>query len=127
MFYSQENQDCYLETNVFKGFKHGVFVDVGAYDGKHQHFILKKPMDWIEPNPRIFDSLINRPNCNEGETDFLLNTGYTEMLSGIKNTFDQRHVTRLENENTQMGSTEVVKLTSLLQEHNLSHVHYPLM
>ena len=33
MFYSQYNQDQYLETNVFKGFKNGVYVDVGAHDG----------------------------------------------------------------------------------------------
>ena len=34
MFYSQHGQDKYLEHNVFKGYKNGVFVDVGAYDGK---------------------------------------------------------------------------------------------
>ena len=146
MFYSQENQDSYLETTVFKGFKHGVFVDVGAYDGIHINNTLyfEQTNQWtginIEPIPKIFDYLMtNRPNCinvncaiynEEGETDFLLNTGYTEMLSGIKNTFDQRHITRLEDENNQMGSTtEVVKvatkkLTSILQEHDISHIHY---
>jgi len=146
MFYSQENQDSYLETNVFKGFKNGFFVDVGAYDGKHINNTLyfEETNEWtginIEPIPKIFDYLMtNRPNCinvncaicnEEGETDFLLNKGYTEMLSGIKNTFDQRHITRLEDENSQMGSTtEVVKvttkkLTSILQEHAISHIHY---
>jgi FkbM family methyltransferase len=146
MFYSQENQDSYLETTVFKGFKHGFFVDVGAYDGIHINNTLyfEETNQWtginIEPIPKIFDLLMtNRPNCinvncaicnEEGETDFLLNTGYTEMLSGIKNTFDQRHITRLEDENNQMGSTtEVVKvttkkLTSILQEHTVSHIHY---
>lgn len=146
MFYSQENQDSYLETTVFKGFKHGFFVDVGAYDGIHINNTLyfEETNQWtginIEPIPKIFDFLItNRPNCinvncaicnEEGETDFLLNKGYTEMLSGIKNTFDQRHITRLEDENNQMGSTtEVVKvttkkLTSILQEHGVSHIHY---
>ena len=146
MFYSQENQDSYLETTVFKGFKHGVFVDVGAYDGIHINNTLyfEQTNQWtginIEPIPKIFDFLMtNRPNCinvncaicnEEGETDFLLNKGYTEMLSGIKNTFDQRHIARLEDENNQMGSTtEVVKvttkkLTSILQEHDVSHIHY---
>ena len=33
MFYSQDNQDSYLETNVFKGYKNGFYVDVGAHDG----------------------------------------------------------------------------------------------
>jgi hypothetical protein len=30
MFNSQDNQDRYLETNVFKGYKNGFYVDVGA-------------------------------------------------------------------------------------------------
>ena len=34
MYYSQDNQDKYLETNIFKGFKNGFFVDVGAHNGK---------------------------------------------------------------------------------------------
>ena len=65
MFYSQENQDCYLETIVFKGFKHGFFVDVGAYDGIHINntFYFEETNHWtginIEPIPKIFDYLIS--------------------------------------------------------------------
>ena len=33
MFHSQDNQDKYLETNIFKGYINGVYVDVGAHDG----------------------------------------------------------------------------------------------
>ena len=33
-FYSQDRQDYNLENYVFKGYKNGIFVDVGAYDGK---------------------------------------------------------------------------------------------
>ena len=33
MFNSQDNQDKYLEENVFKGYKNGIFVDVGAHNG----------------------------------------------------------------------------------------------
>jgi hypothetical protein len=33
MFYSQDNQDAYLENNIFKGYKNGFYVDVGAHDG----------------------------------------------------------------------------------------------
>lgn len=33
MFYSQYNQDEFLEKNVFKGFKNGCFIDVGAHNG----------------------------------------------------------------------------------------------
>ena len=34
MFYSQDKQDKYLETNIFKGYKNGFFIDIGAHDGK---------------------------------------------------------------------------------------------
>jgi hypothetical protein len=34
MFYSQDKQDEFLETNVFKGFTNGIFVDIGAHDCK---------------------------------------------------------------------------------------------
>jgi FkbM family methyltransferase len=146
MFHSQEYQDQYLEANVFKCFKKGFFVDVGAYDGIHINNTLyfEEINKWnginIEPNKRIYDALVvNRPkninlNCaifnEDGETEFLLNTGYTEMLSGIKNTFDSRHVRRLENENNIHGSTTesvniiTKRLETIFDEHDVSHVHY---
>ena len=34
MFYSQCGQDRFLNDNIFKGFKNGTFVDVGAHDGR---------------------------------------------------------------------------------------------
>ena len=33
MFNSQDNQDRFLETYIFKGYKNGIYVDVGAHDG----------------------------------------------------------------------------------------------
>ena len=33
MYNSQDYQDKYLEENIFKGYKNGVFIDVGAHDG----------------------------------------------------------------------------------------------
>ena len=146
MFYSQENQDKYLEENIFKGYKNGFFVDVGAYDGKHINNTLyfENTNQWkginIEPNKKVYDVLEkNRPNninlncavCNyDGETEFFLNNGYTEMISGIKNYFDSRHFTRLMNENNQMGSTtELTKvntkrLETIFDEYNVSHINY---
>ena len=31
-YYSQDNQDKFLEENVFKGFKNGFYIDIGAHD-----------------------------------------------------------------------------------------------
>jgi len=146
MFYSQDNQDRYLETNIFKGYKNGFYVDVGAHDGIsiNNTLYFEKNNNWtginIEPIKKVFDRLvINRPNninlncavCNnDGETDFFCNTGYTEMISGIKDNFDIRHFNRLQHENLQMGSTtEVIKvktkkLETILDENNIKHINY---
>ena len=146
MFHSQDNQDYYLETNIFKGYKNGFYVDVGAHDGisLNNTLYFEKNNNWtginIEPIKNVFDKLvINRPNninlnCavynNDGEIDFLCNTGYTEMLSGIKDKYDIRHFNRLQRENRERGSTtEVIKvktkkLESILDENNIKHINY---
>jgi FkbM family methyltransferase len=146
MFYSQDGQDQYLENNVFKGYKNGFYVDVGSHNGVsiNNTLYFEKNNNWtginIEPIKKVFDDLqINRPNninlnCavsnNDGETEFICNTGYTEMISGIKDTFDTRHLQRLDRENRAMGSTtEIInvktkKLETIFNEHNISHVNY---
>ena len=146
MFHSQDKQDEYLEKHIFKGYKNGIFVDVGAHDGVNINNTLyfSKYNNWtginIEPIKKVYDKLVsNRPNdinlncvvCNnDGETDFLCNIGYTEMISGIKDNFDPRHLKRLEDENKEMGSiTEVIKmntkkLETIFDENNISHVNY---
>lgn len=146
MFYSQAKQDRYLEENVFKGYKNGVFVDVGAHDGVSYNNTLyfEKTNGWtginIEPIKHIFDRLVaNRPNsinyncavCNtNGETEFLLNRGFTEMTSGIKDHYDPRHLQRLQTENSQTGATtEVIRvptkrLETIFEETGISRVHY---
>jgi FkbM family methyltransferase len=146
MFHSQDGQDQYLENNVFKGYKNGVYVDVGAHNGVsiNNTLYFEKNNNWtginIEPIKKVFDDLqINRPNNinlnyavsnNDGETEFICNTGYTEMISGIKDTFDARHFQRLDRENNAMGSTtEIInvktkKLETIFDEHNISHVNY---
>lgn len=146
MYNSQDNQDKYLEENIFKGYKNGIFVDVGAHDGisLNNTLYFEKYNNWsginIEPINQVYNKLvINRPssiniNCavcnNDGDTDFYYNTGYTEMISGIKDTFDKRHFQRLERENKQMGSiTKIIKvntkkLETILDENNIKHINY---
>jgi FkbM family methyltransferase len=126
--------------------KNGFYVDVGAHDGIsiNNTLYFEKNNNWtginIEPIKSVFNKLVsNRPNninlnyavCNNnGETEFLCNTGATEMISGIKSSFDPRHFQRLQNENKQMGSTtEVIKvntkkLETIFDENNISHINY---
>jgi FkbM family methyltransferase len=146
MYNSQDKQDEYLETNVFKGYKNGIFVDVGANNGLHINNTLyfEKYNNWtginIEPIKTVYDQLVvNRPtsinlNCavcnHDGETDFVCNDGYTEMISGIVDTYDRRHYDRLDRENEQMGSSTTIikvptkRLETIFDEHKISHVHY---
>jgi len=148
MFYSQYKQDEYLETTIFKGYKEGFYVDVGSHDGVSLNNTLyfERNNNWrginIEPIKGVFDKLvanrsadrntnINCAICNyDGEADFYLNEGYTEMLSGIIENYDARHLERLKNENTEMSATtQVVKvntkrLQTILDEHEVSHIHY---
>jgi len=146
MYFSQYKQDEYLETHIFKGYKNGFFIDVGAHNGKsiNNTLYFEKYNNWtginVEPIKKVYnDLLVNRPNCinincavcnNDGKTEFICNKGYTEMISGIKNTFDRRHIQRLQIENKQHGSTteiievETKKLETICDSHKISHINY---
>ncbi|NBP67066.1 MAG: FkbM family methyltransferase, partial [Bacteroidetes bacterium] len=126
--------------------KNGFFMDIGAHDGVliNNTLYFEKNNNWtginVEPMKNIYDKLvINRPNCininaavcnSNGEAEFYSNTGYTEMISGLKDKFDPRHLERLQRENYQMGaSTEVIKVNtktveSICDEHNIKQIHY---
>lgn len=147
MFYfSQEGQDRFLEEGVFKGYRGGFYVDVGAHDGRtfNNTLFFEQNRDWtginIEPIPSVYQKLTaNRPksiNINvavdsmDGSKEFLLSDGYTEMLSGIKDYYDQRHFNRLQRENDMFHSkTETVavktqRLATIFKEHRISRVNY---
>lgn len=95
MYYSQDNQDKFLDEYIFKGYRNGTFVDIGAHDGVSYNNTLyfEKKYSWsgvnIEPLEDIYNKLtINRPNSTnlncavsneEGEYDFYSNQGYTML------------------------------------------------
>lgn len=145
-FYSQEGQDSFLENTVFRGYKRGIFVDVGAYDGVslNNTLFFEKERGWtginIEPHPDFFKELAaKRPNCRnlnvaidktEGMTDFLHIDGPTSVLSGIVANYDPRHLLRVERENAELGTHRKViqvptrRLDSIFREHGVNRVHY---
>ncbi len=146
MFYSQDKQDQYLEENIFKGYKNGFFMDIGAHDGIsiNNTLFFERNHNWtginIEPLKDVYNKLIvNRPNsinlncaiCNtEGISEFVCNKGYTEMISGLKDHYDPRHFNRLNRENIQMGSsTEIInvntrRIESVCDEYNVKQINY---
>ncbi len=145
-FYSQFNQDRFLETHVFKGFRNGVYMDIGAHDGVsiNNTLFFEKYRNWtgvnVEPIKSVYNMLVNNRihniniNCavcnTDGQAEFLCNTGYTEMISGLKDCYDQRHYNRLHRENSIMHSTtdtilvDTKKIETICRDHNIKHVHY---
>lgn len=122
------------------------FVDVGAHNGItiNNTLSLEENYKWkgicIEPNPKVFQELKkNRPlaiceNCCVSENDTIVNylqiEGYSEMLSGIIEFYNQAHKQRIKNE-LQMygGSTKTIQIDSLrldtiLSKHNIEKVNY---
>jgi FkbM family methyltransferase len=146
MFHSQDGQDKYLEMHIFKNKKNGTFVDVGAHDGIsiNNTLYFERYNGWtginIEPIAEVYDKLVvNRPFCinincavsnRDGYADFILNNGYTEMLSGLKNSYDYRHIDRLQEENNMTNSTSRIitvctkRLETIFDEKNIKHVNY---
>lgn len=68
-YYSQFGQDKFLNEEVFKNKKHGIFVEVGAYDGikLSNTYFFEKNMEWsgicIEPIPGLFFKLKANRKC----------------------------------------------------------------
>jgi len=125
MFYAQYNQDKFLETYVFKGYKNGFFIDVGAHNGKsiNNTLYFEKNNNWtginIEPIKNVYDKLIvNRPNSININCAVSNNDG------------DTRHNKRLGYENNKYGSTtqiikiETKRLQTICDTHNISHINY---
>ena len=145
-FYSQCSQDQNLERYVFKGFQNGVFVDVGAHDGVslNNTLFFEETHNWsginIEPIQSVYAKLVvARPRsinlhcavCNQdGTAEFIQNTGATEMLSGLVDHYDPRHIRRVQGENNQNGgkteliTVETKRLETILDQHNIQHIHY---
>lgn len=121
------------------------FVDVGAHDGISSsntgYFEIELGWDGIciEPNSLVFDKLKENRNCKlynccagseNKEVDFLLITGYAEMLSGIYSEYDKNHLTRIDNEIINNGGKkELIKVKSyplkeILKENNVKKIDY---
>ena len=68
-YYARSGQDKYLDENVFKGKKNGVYVDLGAYDGIESSNTLyfEESCGWsgicVEPLPSAFEKLKKNRNC----------------------------------------------------------------
>jgi FkbM family methyltransferase len=107
-YYSQFQQDKFVNENYFKNKTNGFFIDIGAHDGiigSNSKFF-EEELGWsgicIEPNPEVFFTLENSRRCNciqkaisnKKETSlffqFLGEAG--NMLSGLADKYSQKSI-----------------------------------
>lgn len=146
MFYSQLGQDKILFEVFFKDVENGIFVDVGAHDGKtcSNTLFYEESLNWkgicIEPLPDVYNLLINNRKClslnyaicneNTDNKEFLELKGHSEMISGLLECYDQRHLQRVHREINEFGgSFKIIKvktkmLKDILFDNNIEEIHY---
>jgi FkbM family methyltransferase len=144
-YYSQWKQDFYMNEEIFKNKQNGFFVDIGAYDGIafSNSYYFEKNLNWkgicIEPHPIVFEKLKQNRSCFlenvaisnvNKQLKFLKIDNGPEMLSGLVDNYDQRHIERIGRETILDGGTidiidvNCVKLDYLLDKYNVDQVDY---
>jgi len=141
---SQSGQDKWIIEKLFPGKKNGVFVDVGAFDGiTFSNTCLLEKMGWnglaIEPLPSAYEMLVVNRQCitvngcvapSSGRRLYRACTGELEMLSGLADEYDPRHMERISREmGAHRGSytdmdVDCYNLNELLEDHGVRHVDY---
>jgi len=146
-FHGQYEQDKYL-NKLFKGKTNGTFVDIGAHDGQtfSNSYFFEKEKNWkgvcVEPIPEVFAKLDNVRNCIKvngcisnkvGTETFLRVKGAvvdTEMLSGLVEDYDKRHLERINREIKEYGgSKEEIEvkcydINQVLKDNNIKKVDF---
>jgi len=105
-YYSQYDQDKLVDKLLMRK-KNGVFVEFGANDGVtlSNTYFFEKERKWtglcVEPIAESYEKLKNNRKCHvvkgcisdsKSPKKFMQITGYAEMLSGIVDTYDPRHL-----------------------------------
>lgn len=151
---AQLKQDVILDEHFFKGKRDGIFVEIGALDGisGSNTYFFEKERNWsgilIEPNPIEFKKLMecdrklsHKENCaifsEEKDVNFLSIEGPCNVLSGIVEFYDPRHMERINRELKMYESYDIsheyysrkeiikvkgLKLQTLLDKHLISHI-----
>ena len=108
MYYSQCEEDIFLNETIFKNKKNGIYIELGALDGilySNTKFF-EDSLNWkgilIEPHPDQFKLLQqNRPNnflfndlvsCHKEPLEFRYFVNHGAAVSGVENTLSQHHL-----------------------------------
>jgi FkbM family methyltransferase len=146
MYYSQCQEDVFLNDNIFKNKQNGTYIELGALDGvlySNTKFF-EDTLHWrgilIEPHPDKFKLLqINRPNnflfnnlvsCYNEPLVFRYFVDIHAAVSGIESTLSQHHFdTYYDNTNDWNKSLPQNKmiiqpntLTEIVKQTDLKHI-----
>jgi FkbM family methyltransferase len=146
MYYSQCQEDTFLNQNIFKNKQNGVYVELGALDGilySNTKFF-EDSLNWkgilIEPHPEKFKLLqMNRPNnylfnnlvsCHKEPLEFRYFVDQHAAVSGVENTLSKHHFnTYFESNDSWTKSLlqnkifiEPKSLTEIVKSTNLTHI-----
>lgn len=145
LYQSQYQQDEFLNKNVFKEKRNGTFLDIGAHDGKSlsNTYFFEKSLNWtgmcIEPHPKIFQQLKQNRSCiliegcawnEDTKQTFRMIEGYSEMLSGLVDSYHPEHEERIKEEVGSMNQTvtdiqvNCYDITKLLVDYNLTSIDF---
>ncbi|MBC7439758.1 MAG: FkbM family methyltransferase [Flavobacterium sp.] len=107
---------------VFNNKKNGFFIDIGTHDGitYSNSLFFELNNNWkgicVEPNPKVFaklNTLRKSTNLNvcigafNKTIKFTQIEGYAEMLSGISDRYDERHIQRIEQDIERKGGNRI--------------------
>lgn len=144
-YYSQFRQDEWLNNNYYKNKPNGVFLEIGADDGiDKSNTKFFEELGWtgicIEPSPDRFSKLVINRSCiceniavfdKETEIDFLDISGWGKGLSGIVDSYDNQHVTRIgwelrnpENRGHKTIKVKTNTLNNILENHKVFNIDF---
>lgn len=138
--YSQYEQDVILNNMFFNNKTNGVFIDIGAYDGieKSNTYAYEVELGWtgvcVEPIAKRYEELIKNRQCvcvhgvvsdkNQPTVNFCEIEGYSEMLSGILEDYDPRHIQRIVHEGGKRTKVAYknYRINDILSDAKITHV-----
>lgn len=144
-YMSQLGQDRFVNELFFKDKKNGLFLDIGAHDGKtgSNTYFFEKELGWwgicFEPLPHLFAALnscrdaicINACVAEQtGTVTFLHLDSVDEQLSGMCSTYDQRMLGVVLNDLKVYGGQchvlqlPSVRLDDVLTQYGITHVDF---
>lgn len=143
MYYSQCQEDVFLNENFFLNKRNGIYIELGALDGvlySNTKFF-QDTLNWsgilIEPHPNKFNLLKNnRPNnflfnnlvsCHEEPLSFRYFVDGHAAVSGVEQTLPQQHFdVYFDKYNGLLAQNRImikpIKLSDIVKQTNLKHI-----